>query len=113
MGRKMKGISPLIAAVLLIAFTVAIATLVMGWFSTFTRTTTTSVTNSTSLAINCADARVTIRDVYIQAGVSGLTPPVAITVSAPAAKTSAMASNARRPFISDGVPPHGASGSFE
>ena len=69
----MKGISPLIAAVLLIAFTVAIATLIMGWFSTFTRTTTTTVTNTTALAVNCADARVTIRDVYIQAGASGLT----------------------------------------
>ncbi|MBI2971401.1 MAG: hypothetical protein HYY37_03230, partial [Candidatus Aenigmarchaeota archaeon] len=30
----MKGISPLLAAVLLIAVTVAIATLVMGWVST-------------------------------------------------------------------------------
>ena len=68
-----KGISPLIAAVLLIAFTVAIATLIMGWFSTFTRTTTSSVTNATSLAVSCANARVTIRDVYIQMGVSGLT----------------------------------------
>lgn len=64
----MKGISPLIAAVLLIAFTVAIATLIMGWFSTLTRTTTATVTNSTSAAVNCADARVSIRDVYIQTG---------------------------------------------
>ncbi|MBI4174296.1 MAG: hypothetical protein HY517_01515 [Candidatus Aenigmarchaeota archaeon] len=64
----MKGISPLIAAVLLIAFTVAIATLIMGWFSTLTRTTTATVTNSTTQAVNCADARVSIRDVYIQTG---------------------------------------------
>ena len=62
----MKGISPLIAAVLLIAFTVAIATLIMGWFSSFTRTTTTAVSNSTTQAINCADARVSIRDIYLQ-----------------------------------------------
>ena len=64
----MKGISPLIAAVLLIAFTVAIATLIMGWFSTLTRTTTATVTNSTTQAVNCADARVSVRDVYIQTG---------------------------------------------
>ena|SRR3989338_8160828 len=66
----MKGISPLIAAVLLIAFTVAIATLVMGWFSTITRTTTSTVTNSTTTAVNCADARVSVRDVYL-AGTTG------------------------------------------
>ncbi len=67
----MKGISPLIAAVLLIAFTVAIATLIMGWFSTFTRTTTATITNSTTAAVSCSDARVSIRDVYIQTGGGG------------------------------------------
>lgn len=70
--KKTKGISPLIAAVLLIAFTVAIATLIMGWFSAFTRSTTATVSNSTTQAVNCADARVSIRDVYLQsAGGSG------------------------------------------
>ncbi len=64
--RKTKGISPLIAAVLLIAFTVAIATLVMGWFSTFTRTTTTTVSNKTSQAISCSNAQISIDDVYIR-----------------------------------------------
>ena len=64
----MKGISPLIAAVLLIAFTVAIATLVMGWFSTFTRTTTTSVTNKTAEAVACSNAQISIEDVYVTAG---------------------------------------------
>ncbi|MCD6092512.1 MAG: hypothetical protein J7J38_00645, partial [Candidatus Aenigmarchaeota archaeon] len=29
-----KGISPLIAAVLLIAFTVSVSMIIMGWFST-------------------------------------------------------------------------------
>ncbi len=68
----MKGISPLIAAVLLIAFTVAIATLIMGWLSTIARSTTADVTNTTQLAVGCSDARVSIRDVYVQAGASGL-----------------------------------------
>ena len=67
----MKGISQLIASVLLIAFTVAIATLIMGWFSTFTRSTTTTVSNTTTQAISCSDARVSIRDIYIQAGTVG------------------------------------------
>ena len=64
----MKGISPLIAAVLLIAFTVAIATLVMGWFSTLTRSTTTTVSNKTSESIACSNAQISIEDIYITAG---------------------------------------------
>lgn len=64
----MKGISPLIASVLLIAFTVTIATLIMGWSSSLVRTTTTTVTNSTTQAVNCVGARVSIRDIFIQTG---------------------------------------------
>ena len=64
----MKGISPLIAAVLLIAFTVAIATLIAGWFSTLTRTTTASVTNKTDIAVDCAGAGITIDQVYVEPG---------------------------------------------
>ena len=63
---EMKGISPLLAAVLLIAVTVAIATLVMGWISTVTRTTQVTVSNKTTEAVNCASAAVVIDDVYIQ-----------------------------------------------
>lgn len=61
----MKGISPLLASVLLIAVTVAIATLVMGWISTITRTTQTTVSNRTVEAVNCASASIVIDDVYI------------------------------------------------
>ncbi|HLC76960.1 MAG TPA: archaellin/type IV pilin N-terminal domain-containing protein [archaeon] len=64
----MKGISPLIASVLLIAFTVSIATLVSGWFSTLTRSTTTTVSNKTSESISCSNAQISIEDVYISAG---------------------------------------------
>src|SRR3989338_10152579 len=64
----MKGISPLIAAVLMIVFRVGIATLVMGWFSTLTRSTTTTVTNKTTEAVACSNAQVGIEDVYITAG---------------------------------------------
>lgn len=64
----MKGISPLLASVLLIAVTVAIATLVMGWVSTVTRTTQTTVSNRTAAAVDCASAAVVIDDVYIATG---------------------------------------------
>src|SRR3990167_2349324 len=60
-----KGISPLIAAVLLIAITVAIATLVSGWISTVTRGTQIAAENKTTEAVDCATAAVVIDDVYI------------------------------------------------
>ncbi len=50
----MKGISPLIATVLLIAFTVAVAGLVSLWVSNFTKQTTNIVTNQTQQNLNCA-----------------------------------------------------------
>jgi flagellin-like protein len=61
----MKGISPLVASVLLIAFTVAIATIIMGWMGTFTRETTASISNKTTEAVDCASASINIDDVYI------------------------------------------------
>jgi flagellin-like protein len=67
----MKGISPLIAAVLLIAFTVAIATLIMGWFSTLTRNTTGTVSNKTTEAVDCSNSQISIEDVYITNGTNG------------------------------------------
>ncbi len=66
-----KGISPLIAAVLLIAFTVAIATVIMGWMSTTTRTTTSNITGKTETAVGCSDAAVKIDHVYVTSGGSG------------------------------------------
>ncbi len=64
----MKGISPLIAAVLLIAITVAIGTLIGGWFSTFTRTTTDRVSNRTTEAVDCTSANIHIEEVFVLAG---------------------------------------------
>ena len=49
-----KGISPLIATVLIIGFTVALAAIVMTWGSTFIRETTETTERSTSQAIKCA-----------------------------------------------------------
>ena len=62
----MKGISPLIASVLLIAITVAIATLVSGWISTVTRSTQVAAENKTTEAVECTAAAIVIEDVYVQ-----------------------------------------------
>ncbi|MBI2076726.1 MAG: hypothetical protein HYT72_05765 [Candidatus Aenigmarchaeota archaeon] len=65
-----KGISPLLASVLLIAVTVAIATLVAGWLSTTVRTSQITVSNRTIEATECTGASIVIDDVYIDAGVN-------------------------------------------
>ena len=49
-----KGISPLIAAVLLIAFTIAVAAIVGSFFTAFTKTTTGGVETQTRGATECA-----------------------------------------------------------
>jgi len=61
----MKGVSPLVAAVLLIAFTVAVSMIVMGWFSTFVRGTTANISGTTEEAIGCNVASISIEHVYI------------------------------------------------
>lgn len=61
----MKGVSPLIAAVLLLAFTISISMIVMGWLSSFTRVTTENVTYSSTQAISCSSASISIERVYI------------------------------------------------
>ncbi len=69
----MKGVSPLLAAVLLIAATVAIATLVMGWMSTITRASQVTVSNRTTEAVNCASAAIVIDDVYVATAARNVT----------------------------------------
>ncbi len=60
-----KGISPLIAAVFLIAMTVAIATSFMGWYSTLLGSQSATVENKTKIGIDCTAARLSILDVYM------------------------------------------------
>src|SRR3989344_5473706 len=64
----MKGISPLIATVLLVVIVVAIGTMVMTWSSTFTTSTTRNVQNRSDTAFNCASANIIIEDVYLVNG---------------------------------------------
>ena len=49
-----KGVSPLIAVVLLIVFTVAVSTMIMSWMNTYTKDTTTSATTNTNTVIDCS-----------------------------------------------------------
>lgn len=66
-----KGVSPLIAAVLLIVISVTIAGLVFSWLNTFTTEAQRKVDNRTSESINCAGASIRIKEVYLQNGSNG------------------------------------------
>ena len=58
---KTKGISPLIAAILLIAFTITIATFLASWATTFTRTKTEEFSRTgQQITSQCQYARLTI-----------------------------------------------------
>ncbi len=67
-----KGISPLLASVLLIAATVVISTMVAGWVSSTTSATQTTITNKTNEGVVCAAAEIVIDDVYSGAGSGGI-----------------------------------------
>ena len=63
-----KAVSPLIAVVLLIVFTVAVSTAVLGWLTNYTKTTTeaaSSGTSGTSGVVNCANQLISISDVSV------------------------------------------------
>ncbi|MEM5868696.1 MAG: archaellin/type IV pilin N-terminal domain-containing protein [Candidatus Aenigmatarchaeota archaeon] len=67
----MKGLSPLIASVLLIAFTVSVAMIIMTWFSSFARGTTESIGATGETAVGCSSAGINIEHVYIS-GTNGV-----------------------------------------
>jgi len=71
MVKNQKGVSPLIAATLLIVMVVAIGTILMGWLYTFTRSAQESVSNRTEEAVSCSGASIDIQDVYLSPGSSG------------------------------------------
>lgn len=58
--RVRKGVSPLIAAVLLIAFTMAVAAILTAWVTTFTQEQTDQLGNQSSQQIDCSFAQVNI-----------------------------------------------------
>ncbi len=61
----MKGVSPLVATVLLIALAVALSSMVTTWMTTLTKEQTASIGNKTTTAIDCTAANIDIKDVYI------------------------------------------------
>ena len=63
MGKK--AVSPLIAIVLLIVFTVAISTLIIAWMTEYTKTTTEAASSGTSGVVSCATQTISISDVSI------------------------------------------------
>jgi flagellin-like protein len=68
----MKGISPLIAAVLLIAFTVALGVIVSVFYFTLTKQTTTSVSGTGQTLISCGDSYPTVSVVRYPASGTGV-----------------------------------------
>ena len=65
MINSMKGMSPLIGSVLVIAITVTIFAILGGWIPDFIKSTQTSVGNTSSEAIDCTSSDITITSVYI------------------------------------------------
>jgi flagellin-like protein len=59
-GRK--GVSPLIAAVLLIAFTMAVAAILTAWVTTFTQEQTGAVENQSDQVIECSGGVIDVLD---------------------------------------------------
>ncbi|MEM5773141.1 MAG: archaellin/type IV pilin N-terminal domain-containing protein [Candidatus Aenigmatarchaeota archaeon] len=64
----MKGISPLIATVLLIALTVAVAGIVGTWLFGFTRTSTQTVQQQANIEIICGNGGISLSDVCYSNG---------------------------------------------
>jgi len=62
---RKKGISPLVAAVLLIAFTVALGSLIFSFLSSTITQTTDTITNRTTQAIDCSAASINVEEVFV------------------------------------------------
>ena len=67
----MKGISPLVASVLLLAIVVSLSVIIGGWVNTLSKDTTNTVSNRTSEAVSCSSSDITIDSLYITNGTSG------------------------------------------
>ncbi len=68
---KRKGLSPLIAAVLLIVFTVAIASMVMTWLRDYTTGATENVDATSQDIMQCAKESLQVTNVYLSIDVTG------------------------------------------
>ena len=68
---SMKGVSPLVASVLLLAIVVSLSVIIGGWINTLSKDTTSTVSNRTSEAISCSSSDLTVEALYITNGTSG------------------------------------------
>lgn len=59
----MKGLSPLLATILVIAIAVLVAGIIMTWFTTLAKSTQSSITNQTTQQVSCGI--IEIQDVYL------------------------------------------------
>ncbi len=69
----MKGVSPLIAAVMLIVVSMTIATIIYGSLSTTIRSSTAITSNTSAKTVECTSASVSIQDVFISGSSSSST----------------------------------------
>jgi flagellin-like protein len=69
----MKGISPLIATVLLIAFTIAVGGIISIWLTGYTTTTTEIISEESEARIACIGAGISLRDLKFNSTISYLT----------------------------------------
>ncbi len=61
----MKGVSPLVATVMLIVIVVSLVALISGWLTTMLTDTRETVSNRTSESVHCTGAAISIESVYI------------------------------------------------
>ena len=73
----MKGVSPLLASIMLIAIVVVVGTLTSGWFTSTVRSAQSSTTNKTDTGMQCSGASISIEKVYVT-GTSGATAAVSV-----------------------------------
>lgn len=67
-----KGISPLVATVLLIAFVVAIAGVIAAWLSGFAKSQTELVSSQSSLSVTCSYGSINMKSLKFTSSVSKL-----------------------------------------
>lgn len=69
----MKGVSPLVATVMLIVIVVSLVAMISGWLTSFFTDTRETVTNRTDTQVRCTGASLLVEAVYVSAanGTSG------------------------------------------
>ncbi|MEM5812912.1 MAG: archaellin/type IV pilin N-terminal domain-containing protein [Candidatus Aenigmatarchaeota archaeon] len=58
-----KGLSPLVATVLIVAFTISTAMIIMSWYRSFSLETSERIANQTSQKIDCSYGAISFRNI--------------------------------------------------